>query len=260
MAVQRQILLTIIGLFYSLGTPAAEPEGEPAVASVPLKRLAEHLELAVSDTPAAVEITWLAAGNTKALALFESPDSGPQHGAVITLLGVGQILEQSEFSTSIRQFMAAAGWATLIVQTERMDERPEGAEKSALANALLKSAIAHVGTRGYSNIVVVAHGTVAQNIWPAIQSAEPAALGFVGIDEWSVEDFAPSIPILNVVNRSLTRATSFANKRFSQLKKNPSAPCELFFYDGGLGGDIGFGQLVAKRIRGWVERHFNGAS
>ena len=205
-------------------------------------------------------MVWLGEGDSQTLAIFEAPDSAPQQGAVIVILGAGQLLEQSEFSTSIRETLASSGWATIIVQSEQLRKHVEITDLAALAGAQLTDAIAEVNAKGYTNIVIVAHGDVAQNLWPTIQTTSGGALGFVGIDEWSVDDFTPSIPVLNVVNRNLPKATIFAEKRFRRVKKNPTAPCELFFYGGAIGSDIGYGRILSKRIRGWIERHFNRVS
>lgn len=254
-----QFLLSVgICLLFSVAPQAEEAVKKP-VAS-PLQRLAARIELVAKTTAADFEVVWLGEGASKTLAVFEAPDSGPREGAVIVILGAGQLLEQSEFSTSIREMLASSGRATLIVQSEQLHANASNTDSAAIVSALLTSATAHVNSKGYSNIVVVAYGQVAQNLWPIIQSAPDVALGFVGIDEWFVEDFTPSIPVLNVVNRNLAKATGFAEKRFSSLKKKPSAPCELFFYDGAFNSDIGYGRVLSKRIRGWIERHFGDVS
>ena len=239
----------IVTLHYFLFVPAQ-------AADLDLDLLASRLEFG-GDI---VEIVWLGEGSARALALFEAPSKSPEQGVVIVMLGVGQILERSEFSTSVRQTLSNAGWGVLIVQTDKMLAGPSEPMDTDSAVSLMSQAKAHISSLGYTKIVVVAHGKIAQQLWPALQAAPENTLGFVGIDEWIVDDFVPPIPVLNVVNTSLKVATTLAEKRFSEVKKRPSAPCETYFYDGPAGSDLGYGVLISRRIRGWVERHFNDKS
>jgi len=247
-------------MVFSVCAHAQETEKKASTQSSLLDNLAARIEIVATTTLAEFEIVWLGTGDSKALALFEAPDSGPQHGAVIVMLGPGEILEQSEFSSSIREILASSGWASIIVQREQFRLHSEEFDHAALSASLLTEAISHVNSKGYTNIVIVARGQSALHFWPILQTTAGRALGFVGIDEWFVEDFAPPIPVLNLVNRNLPKAARFAEKRFRKVKKKPSAPCELFFYAGPIDGDTGSGRILSKRIRGWIERHFNPAS
>lgn len=255
-----KIFLVTLSFSFTHLALAKENADQIVPQSSTMTRLAERIKKITDSRAAVVEILPLGQGDNKTIGIFEAPDSGPQQGAVVVLLGAGQILEQSEYSISVRQVLAASGWASLIVQTELMDKRPVAPTSTDLSNGFLKAATEQLSAKGYSNLVIVAHGSVAQDIWPTVQSSESGFLGFVGIDEWFVDDFSPSIPVLNVVNRRLPKAMNYATKRFSLMKKSPSAPCELFFYEGTLGSDVGYGEILSNRIRGWIERHFNNAS
>ena len=221
-----------------------------------LNALSERLSFGAEN----VETVWLGENPNKHLALYQQPDTADANGAVITILAGGKILEQSELSRSLRQTLAAGDWASLVVQSETMTAGKVKLPTAEQVQALLSNALAYVQQQGYSKFVLIAEGEIASQAWPLVQTGNQAIIGFVGLDQWSASEFKPHIPVLNVANSAFPLAVTNARRRFNLVKRTPSAACEVYFYDGNLGSDSGFGQLVSQRIRGWLKRKFADAS
>lgn len=207
-----------------------------------------------------VEKVWLGKDGAQHLALFQPPATADAHGAVIIILASGKILERSEFSQTVRRTLADGDWASLVVQSEQMTAGKALPLDAAQVSNLFAEALAYAQQQSYSKFVLVADGEIASHLWPVVQSENQALMGFVGIDAWEVEDFEPKIPVLNVANTVVPGAVTSARKRFNRVKRAPSAACEVYFYDGNLISDTGFGQLISRRIRGWLKRKFVDAS
>ena len=242
--------------------PTAEQKSEaptaPAASQAVQKAGSRLVSLAASLNFGAdnVELVWLGQEGEQYLALFQAAAEANAHGAVITILAGGKIVENSEFSRSIRQTLSAANWASLVVQTEAMRTGKASLITAEQVQKLLSEALAYISQQNYSKFVVVADGEVASHLWPQVQEKSPDVIGFVGLDKWDTEEFAPTIPVLNVVNSSVPNAVTNARKRFNAVKQKPSAPCEVHFYAGSNASDKGYGHLVSRRIRGWLQRKF----
>ena len=230
-------------------TPAATPQVK---VESRLMNLAERLVFGADN----VEVVWLGQQEVKRLAVFQPAAQTNAHGAVITILANGKILEQSEFARTIRQSLSASNWASLVVQSDAMETGNRASLSSEQVQQLFSSAITYLQQQSYSNFVLVADSDIATRLWPVIQNQTENLIGFVGLDEWVAGEFSPSIPVLNVANSVLTTAVTNARKRFNLVKHTPSASCEVYFYDGSVRSDKGYGHLVSRRIRGWLQRKF----
>ena len=230
-------------------TPVASPQNEPESR---LTNLAERLAFGADN----VEVVWLGQQEGKRLAIFQPSARAHAHGAVITILAKGKILEHSEFARSIRQSLSASNWASLVVQSDKLETGGVSSLSAEQAQQLFSAAVTYLQQQSYSRFVLVADGDIATRLWPAIQNDVGSLLGFVGLDDWVAGEFSPSIPVLNVANSVMTSAVTNARKRFNLVKQTPSASCEMYFYDGSLRGDKGYGHLVSRRIRGWLQRKF----
>lgn len=218
-----------------------------------LAQFAERLDFG-SDQ---VDIVWLGESEQRTLALYTAPAKPPALGAVVVILDTGQLANSNEFARSMRTDLSAGGWGVLIIQTELMREHERRELKAETLTLLMQEAAGYLNGQGLTRIVAVAQNSAAENLWPLIQQQKSSALGFVGVDHWIVEEFAPLIPVLNVVNTVKEAALIEAKKRFAQVKRQPSAPCEIYFYDGAIATDLGYGAAMSRRIRGWLDRHFN---
>lgn len=230
--------------------PTAAPEMPAGGENTNLEAFASRLNL-VDD---AVELAWLGSGNAKRVALYQAPLQIDNHGAVLVMLGGGKLLEQSEFARSVRHTLPGSGWATLVVQNESMMAGKSSAPEPESVQNTLTEALKYLSAKNYAKHIVVADGEIATMLWPALQSQ--SVIGFVGIDQWSAEQFQPSIPVLNIANNALPKAVKQAQLRFNRVKQKPTAPCEVYFYDGTIGSDLGYGQAVSRRLRGWLSRQF----
>ena len=229
-------------------TPAAQGAAiKPAAA---LDAFAERLNF---DGETA-ELVWLGNGKGKRIALYQAPLQVEMHGAVIVMLGSGKLLDQSEFARTIRHALPAAGWGTLVVQNENMAAGKSTRAALEQVQNTLTEALSYLSQQNYLKHVLVADGEIASLLWPVVQSQ--GIIGFVGMDLWLAESFEPTIPVLNIANRALPRAVEQAQKRFNRVKQKPTAPCEVYFYDGGMGSDLGYGGAISRRVRGWLSRQF----
>ena len=229
---------------------AAAPETSAAGENTKLERFASSLNL-VDDS---VELAWRGSGSAKRVALYQAPLQLDKHGAVIVMLGGGKLLEQSEFARSVRQTLPGSGWATLVIQNENMMAGNSSPLAREAAQNTLKDAVKYLSGKNYAKHIVVADGDIATLIWPAIEAQN--IIGFVGIDLWSAEEFQPNIPVLNIANNAVGKAVKQAQLRFNRVKQKPTAPCEVYFYDGTIGSDLGYGQAMSRRVRGWLSRQF----
>ena len=258
----RSRLLSVIltGILIASASGAAEKPNAPESAATPettaggetttLERFANHLNLADD----AVELAWLGSGSAKRAALYQAPLQLEHHGAVIVMLGGGKLLEHSEFARSVRQALPGSGWATLIVQNESMVAGKSSPLEREAVQIILTEAVKYLSAKNYAKHIVVADGDIATLIWPAIEAQN--IIGFVGMDLWVAEGFQPTIPVLNIANNAVEKAVNQAQLRFNRVKQKPTAPCEVYFYDGTVGSDLGYGQAVSRRVRGWLSRQF----
>ncbi|MEM7465276.1 MAG: hypothetical protein AAF387_00145 [Pseudomonadota bacterium] len=240
---------------------ASSEQVKPAIATnVPaesrLSRLADLLSGRFDAGSDSVETVWLGQAPAQRLAVFQHPKHSKPNGAVVALLAHGKIVDQDEFSRTFRRILSAGAWAALVVQTDLLVDGDEPAADEKALQLLLSQSIEYLAQQNYSKFVVVAEAEVATAVWPVIQTSQHDLKGFVGIDEWRAEDFEPPIPVLNIANAINPNATQNAERRLNEVIQRPSAACEVFFYDGVLHSDVGYGRLVSRRIRGWLERKF----
>lgn len=229
-------------------SPAAHNDREAAVA--------ERLQLSLKRG----RVRWIVAAAEEFLAIERTAIQAPANGGVIINVPVGTIVDSLPLYRALARSAAAAGWTVLSIQPPLPTAGADSAQIEARAIARLDAAIGVLASQDIENVVIVgdADGAAIAVRFIAAQ-ASPAISGFVGVGAWDASVDALDIPVLGVTGTRDTRALSRQALRMARLGPR-EAPVEVLRIDGAGRRFSGYEDMVAKRVRGWLERSAPGTT
>lgn len=209
------------------------------------------------------EISWLETEAEKFLAIFRAAEREPKRGGIIINIPAGAIVDALPVHRSLARSVAAAGWAALSIQQAIPNAGGANLENDRIdphAVARLDAAVGFMVSRGIENIVIVGDtGGAAAALQFIGEKASPALTGFVGLGAWAVPLDGTDVPVLDIAGTRDRRAIAYQKKRSAKSAMRTS-PVETLVIDGAGPSFYGYEDLVAKRIRGWLERTAPGVS
>ena len=243
---------------------------------------------------------WLNDGETKFFSVFNADQSGQPKGGAIILHDADSHPARPEVIQPLHGNLPKHGWATISIQLPPLKQLSEYNNNQALIRRRIESAVNHLRTSGYNNIVLIGHGTgamAATNYLAAgstefIRALVAISLGVLNTKE--KKDSIPAklenvkLPILDVYgSNDLSYITSSAKRRAlasklsgdAATRANTIEPYRRSVMAVGSGqkaqGYIAYRQIkvegadhdfsgteniLTKRIIGWLERHAKGVA
>lgn len=242
----------------AVSAPVASSE-EPDPRDERERAIAKRLQL----SPMGGEISWIGTEQEKFLAIYREGQRAELHGGIIINIASGAIVDNIPAHQTLAQTAAAAGWGVLSIQqplTNSTGAKPNDAELDSRSVARLDAAVRYMVSLGIENLVIVgaAYGAVVAMRW-IIDKPSPAIRGFVGLGAWSASLDGTDIPVLDVVGTRDQKAMVQQTQRTAKFRKR-TPPIEALLIDGAGPAFYGYEDLLAKRIRGWLERAAPGVS
>ncbi len=243
---------------------------------------------------------WLLDGQEKFFAVFNPDQSGKPKGGVIILHDANSHPDKPEVIRPLRHALPLQGWVTMSIQLPYLASPSDYIKQQATINKRIDSAISHMRNAGFSNLVLIGHGTgtmaatsyLANQPNGLIQAFVAISLGV--LHEQDESNSIPNqlekitLPILDIYgSNDLDYVTNSANKRSlaarisgnTATRTNQIAP----YMRSGLAksnnhklqGFISYRQIrvegashdfsgsevqLTKRISGWLERHAKGVA
>jgi pimeloyl-ACP methyl ester carboxylesterase len=203
------------------------------------------------------ESTWIKTEAETFLAIYRAAMRDPAAGGIVLSIPIGAPVDGVPVYRELARVAAAAGWAALSIQQpipERRNADLRSADLTARAIARLRAGINYLAGRGIANVVVVGDaGGAAIAIQCIAEKTAPGIAGFVALGAWDAALDGIDIPVLGVTGTRDERAVKWQASRMARLGPRAS-PVETLQIDGAGPGFRGYEELVAKRIRGWLER------
>jgi hypothetical protein len=240
---------------------AAEPELNQDPATPVEKKARNITEQAIASrlqlTLNSAEIIWLEAQDQEFLAVYRDAEIQPPSGAIIINTANGLVVESSLTHRTIAEVAARSGWASLSIQAnERSNEVSTSApeEKEAAAYLRLNSALDYVRRQAIENIVIVGDAGGANVAIQYITKDSPAGVvAVIGLGLWHEDLTGIDIPLLDIVGTRDHQALIKHQARAAKTRQRDHR-VDLIVIDGADASFTGYEDVVAKRLRGWLER------
>ncbi|MDA0820967.1 MAG: hypothetical protein O3C28_00910, partial [Proteobacteria bacterium] len=202
------------------------------------------------------EIIWLDAQDQEFLAVYRDAEIQPPSGAIIINIANGRIVESSLTHRTIAQVAAGSGWASLSIQaSERSNQASTSApQDKEEARLRLNAAIDYVRRQAIENIVIVGDAGGANVVIQCITKDSPAGVvAVIGLGLWSEDLTGTDIPLLDIVGTRDHEALLKHQARAAKTRQREHR-VDLIVIDGADASFTGYEDVVAKRLRGWLER------
>ena len=229
-------------------------------ATTPVEKKARNItEQAIASrlqfTLNGAEIIWLEAQDQEFLAVYRDAEIQPPSGAIIINIANGRVVESSLTHRTIAEVAAGSGWASLSIQpTERSNQASTSAPEEEEALLRLNSAIDYVRRQAIENIIVVGDAGGANVAIHCITKDSPAGVvAVIGLGLWNEDLTGTDIPVLDIVGTRDHQALIKHHARAVKTRQRDH-PVDLVVIDGADASFTGYEDVVAKRLRGWLER------
>ncbi|MFT4580734.1 MAG: hypothetical protein ACI915_003143 [Gammaproteobacteria bacterium] len=236
-------------------TPDAATPVEQAVRNITEQAIASRLQITLNGA----EIIWLAAQDQEFLAVYRDAEIQPASGAIIISTANGLTVENSLTHRTIAEVAAGSGWASLSFQPIAMSNQTSTTvpEESLLR---LNSAIDYVRRQAIENIIIVGDAGGANLAIQCVTKTSPAGVvAVIGLGLWDEELTGTDIPVLDIVGTRDHQALVKHQARAAKTRQRANR-VDLITIDGADASFIGYEDVVAKRLRGWLERVTPGAA
>ena len=236
------------------------------------QQIAEKL----ADEADATEVVWLKANGDKFLGLYTLHTTGRAHGAAIVLHTMGGHADWPQTISPIRTSLPEYGWSTLSIQLPIV--APENQIEDygltlADASERIKAAVQFLRERKFLNIIVIGHGFGAADALAYLEKgANPKILALVAI---GLQDYAfvkPPIDIFGMIekiripmldiygSRDYKKVIDQAPDRRLAAQKGNNKYYAQYEIEGADHYFNKMGDVLVKRIRGWLENAAPGVS
>lgn len=256
---------TLALLLCSVSTHAADT---PPASNDPQTQLAAKLE--ASSVPG--KVVWLEGPDHKTLAIFQ-PTTAPQpQGAVILVPDSGMTPDGESVIGPLRRKLTGFGWSTLALNVPAIFDSTAKVDSAALikaTQAALAAAEKFLAEKNLKPVIVIGIGLGATASAASI-NGQPAGLILISPQTGAKDDAAfylpqtlskLTLPILDVYGQRDAQPVLASAAERAAAKKLPAAGSTSSNYQQIMipTADHNFsGQenLLAKRIVGWLRKHF----
>lgn len=211
--------------------------------------IAGRLELIL----AGAEIMWLVAPAEEFLAVYRESEIQPPNGAIIINTANGLVVDNSRVHRVIAEGAASSGWTSLSIQPIANNAASTSVPEER-AHLRLNSAVEYVRRQGIENIIVVGDAGGANTAIQFITKSSPAGVvAAVGLGMWDEDLTGTDIPVLDIVGTRDHQALIKHQTRAAKTRRRANR-VDLITIDGADASFSGYEDIIAKRLRGWLER------
>jgi dienelactone hydrolase len=206
--------------------------------------------------------------------IYTDASTRKSEGAVLILHEMGSRPDEAETILPLRTELSKAGWASLSIELTALAAKTSRSSYGASMEAAQKrtqAGLEFLKGKGFKNTVLAGHGLGAVMGATLLASSSPSAIaGFVAIGMPLADDLTPptdifqaiekiKIPMLDIYGeRDLRSVLISADRRAATAAKAGNTHYTRVKVHGADHSFTGMNTILAKRVRGWIEKNAPG--